>query len=128
RESDLGEGYELFVSTGTDFLARVSKKWTGHIEVDGKRHTFEQGLKAGLCQEDDITFRVPMTDNIRLFINIEGIEYYAHMVASCKKLIAKKSIDYPFLAIFSFVTSSGTSSAFTPSPPLVSFTSPPPFP
>ncbi len=100
-----GRDHELFTLSGEEYTASILPDWQGHAEIDGKRYSFDELVQAGRATKSASGYEVPMTDDLRLMIDCNDVTFYCHMVFEGQKLLVRNSedVDYPFLAIFSFM-------------------------
>ncbi len=118
-----GLEHTLFSLENEEFTAHVLQSWKGHAEVGGRRMSLEELVNAGKAAKTARGYEVPMTDDLRLVVDIDGVVFVSHMVFEGQKLLQRNSeeADYPFLAILSFMTFLGLMFGlvmyFSPKPP-----------
>ena len=96
--------YNLFVWDGSEYTARVDSHWGGFVDIGDKRYTFDDLVAAGKARKSGQVYEIPVDEQTRIAIEIDGIVYFAHQVHAGKRVVASATddIDYPFLGIFSF--------------------------
>ena len=115
--------HQLFELASEEYVAHVLKNWGGFADVGGKRYSFDQLVEAGQAQKTANGYDIPMTDDLRLMVDIDGVKFFSHMVYEGQQLLQRNSedVDYPFLAILSFMTFLGLMFGlvmyFSPAPP-----------
>jgi pSer/pThr/pTyr-binding forkhead associated (FHA) protein/outer membrane biosynthesis protein TonB len=99
-----GLDFDLFSWTGSNFVAKVDTRWDGFADVGEQRFTFEELVTAGKAQKTGNFYEIPVTEDLRLAIDIDGVIFFSHMVAAGKRVLASATdnLDYPFLGIFAF--------------------------
>ncbi|HHO50586.1 MAG TPA: AgmX/PglI C-terminal domain-containing protein [Deltaproteobacteria bacterium] len=100
-----GKDHTLFELTKEEYTARVQDDWDGFADVDGKRYSFDELVAAGKATKAGNVYEIPMEDNVRLMVDVDGVIFFSHLVYEGKKLLQRNSedVDYPFVAILSFV-------------------------
>ncbi|MBX2801375.1 MAG: AgmX/PglI C-terminal domain-containing protein [Myxococcales bacterium] len=118
-----GRDHTLFSLNDEEYTAQILDGWDGFAEIGGQRHSFDQLVQAGKARKTGNGFEVPMTDDIRLMVNADGVVFFSHLVHEGQKLLVRNSedVDYPFMAILSFMTFLGVMFGlimyFSPKPP-----------
>jgi hypothetical protein len=118
-----GTDHDLFVFKDDNYVAEVMSDWDGFVDVGEKRYTFDELVEAGKASKSADTYEIPVTDEVRLMVDVDGVVFFAHKVKAGQKLITRSSdeVDYPFLAIGSFIGFLGVMFAlvmyFSPRPP-----------
>ncbi len=100
-----GRDHMLFDLDSEEYSAQVLGRWDGFADIDGKRYTFDELVAAGKASKNGDGYSIPMTDDIRLMVDADGVVFFSHMVFEGQKLLVRSSedVDYPFLAIASFM-------------------------
>lgn len=115
--------HTLFELADEEYTAVILKGWGGFADIDGKRYSFDQLVDAGRAAKTAKGYEVPMTDDIRLMIDIDGVMFFSHMVYEGQQLLQRNTedVDYPFVAIVSFMVFLGLMFGlvmyFSPKPP-----------
>jgi pSer/pThr/pTyr-binding forkhead associated (FHA) protein len=118
-----GNDHNLFVWDGSAFVARVDTRWDGFADIGEKRFTFDELVAAGKARKTGNFYEIPLTDELRVAIDIEGVIFFGHLVSAGKRMLANATdnLDYPFLAIMTFCIfvggMLGLVMAFSPRPP-----------
>ncbi len=97
--------YALFTFEDDRYVAHIEQQWDGFADIGEHRYTFDQLVESGRASRDGSSYAIPMTDDLRLAVDIDGVIYFSHKVLPGDKLIAraKEEPDYPFLAISAFM-------------------------
>jgi hypothetical protein len=102
-DDDLPSGNEhaLFVNKMNQHVAVVSDSWDGFADVGEERLTFEQLVSSGKATKSGSTYEIPIENDTRLVVDIEGTVYFAHMVRPGKKVLTSfiDGIDFLFLGL-----------------------------
>jgi len=100
-----GRDHELFELSGEEYTAKILADWNGYAEVGDQRFSFDQLVEAGKATKAGGAYEVPMTDDLKLMVDANGVTFFCQMVFEGQKLLVRNSedVDYPFLAIFSFI-------------------------
>lgn len=118
-----GAEHQLFRHVDEHYVAHVEKTWDGFVDIGDDRLSFDDLVRQGKAKLAGTTYEIPMTDDLRLMVDIGGTMFYAHKVFAGQRIVDRNSedIDYPFLAIFSLFISIGVLfalvMAFTEKPP-----------
>ena len=99
-----GDDFNLFEAQGGAHTARIAKGWDGFIDVGEQRFSLEEAVAAGKAKLNGEIYEVPVDENTRVVVDVDGTVFMGHLVYPGQKVLAKLSdgIDYPFLAIFTF--------------------------
>ncbi len=105
--SDLlpNSNFQLFQGGGGKWVARVSEKWAGFVDVGESRRTFADMLADGTAKKgSDGLFTVEIGEDSRLVVDLGSIIFVAHLVYP-GKLAAKGSsqVDWPIVGIVAFM-------------------------
>lgn len=94
--------HDLFVAEGKGYTARVYDKWEAFADKGDERFTMDELVEKGLAKKTGEIFEVPVTDDLRLVLDADGVVFVSSMVHPGKKVVAgvTDNIDYPFLSIF----------------------------
>jgi hypothetical protein len=118
-----GNDHALVKWDGSKFVARIDTHWDGFADVGEERLSLGELVQSGKAAVVGNFYEVPITEDLRLGIDIDGVVFFVHMVPAGKKVVAglTENIDYPFLGIFSFCAFVGAMfgllMAFSPRPP-----------
>ena len=106
--------FELHYDVGA---YNVSTDWDGFADVGDARHSFDELVSAGHAKKSGSGYEIPMSEDTRLVVDVDGVIFFAHNVHRGRRIIARltEDVDYPFLAIFS----SFGGSTLTPSRTLI---------
>lgn len=87
------------------YTAQVAMSWDGFVDIEDKRYSFEELVSAGKAIQAGGTYEIPMDPGVRLMVDVDGVIFFSHMVNPGARVLDRtsESIDYPFLAIFSFI-------------------------
>jgi TonB family protein len=98
------QDHKLFVSEGNNFVARIDSHWDGFADVGDKRYALSELEAAGLARKSGNFLEVPITEDTRIGVDIDGVVFFAHLVHPGKKVIAKltDSLEYGLLASILF--------------------------
>jgi hypothetical protein len=96
------EDYALFAWEGAAYVAIVDRHWDGFADIGTSRHTFPQLVTAGRATQTEFGYAIPVTEDIRLVIDIGESIYVAEQVYPGRKAITAmaQGIDYPMVGIF----------------------------
>ena len=96
--------YNLFKWEGGTYTARVAANWDGFADIGDRRFTFDELVADGKATKSATGYEIPVTEETRIVIDIDGVVYFAHMVQPGKRVLAKmaENVDYPMLGIFFF--------------------------
>ncbi|MEN0063059.1 MAG: AgmX/PglI C-terminal domain-containing protein [Myxococcota bacterium] len=101
-----GRDHALFELEDEEYTAKVLDNWDGYAEIGGQRFSFEELVRAGKARKEGQEYAIPMTDDVRLMVNADGVVFFGHMVQEGQRILQRSTedTDYPFLAILSFMT------------------------
>ncbi|MCB9678893.1 MAG: AgmX/PglI C-terminal domain-containing protein [Alphaproteobacteria bacterium] len=106
-EEDLpgGRDHDLFTFDEEKYVAHVPETWDGFVDIEDKRYSFAQLVEAGRAKKQGTEYEIPVTDDVRLMVDVNGVTYFAHKVKAGSRILNRSSEDpdYPFIAIFSFI-------------------------
>ncbi len=94
------EEFKLFRSEGKSYVARVSSAWEVFADVGEERLTLEDLVKKGLAKASGEITEITMTENLRLFVDIDHVVFIASMVAPGARVVGavRDGSETPFLA------------------------------
>lgn len=118
-----GDQFNLFTWEGSSWVAHVSSKWGGFADIGEERKTLQELIESGRASATgDGFFKIEVTENTRLVLDIGHAVFFAQMVPASKKVVAKltDNVDYPFVGIMSFASFLGIMLA------IIALTTPPP--
>ncbi len=101
-----GRDHVLFRLEDEEYIARVLEHWDGFADIGGQRYSFDELVRSGKARKEGQEYVIPMTDDVRLLVNADGVVFFGHMVAEGQRILQRQTedADYPFLAILSFMT------------------------
>lgn len=107
--SDLPEdGYKMFEWQGSQYVAHISDKWSGFVDMGEERLTFPELIARGKATAyGPGQYTVALDDDMRLVADLgDDTVVLAQMVPASKKVVSAitDNMDYPFLGIMSFMT------------------------
>jgi len=101
------DAHTLFVHhpDAASYTARVQPDWDGFVDLEDGRYTFDELVASGRATARHETIEIPMTEGLRLMVDIEDLVFFAHLVPAGARLTARADdeVDYPFLSLFSLV-------------------------
>lgn len=100
-----GKDHKLFdFAADGEYTAQVLDKWDGFADLDGRRYSFDELVSAGKAKKSGNTYEIPMTEDLRLMVDVEGVVFFSQLVHEGARILERNSedLDYPFAAIFSF--------------------------
>lgn len=100
-----GTEHDLFAWDGERYVAAVASNWDGFVDIGEERYGFDGLVEAGHATRTSTGYAIPMTEEARVVVDVDGVVFFAHNVHRGKPIIARltEDVDYPFLAIFSVV-------------------------
>jgi hypothetical protein len=118
------DDYKLFEWDGSQYVCNISDKWAGFVDIGEERHTFQDLIAAGKARSaGGGIYQVPMGRDTRVIADIGGMQFFGQATTGAKRVVSKLSdnVDYPFLAVMSFMCFIGLMSsiliATMPPPP-----------
>lgn len=105
------DDYKLFEWSGGNFVANISNKWTGFVDIGEQRKTFQQLIESGKATANGAgQYQLALDDNTRVVADLGSSVIFSQMVPPGKKVVAKitDDLDYPFLAVTAFMGFLGT--------------------
>lgn len=104
-----GDEFKLFRSEGNRYVASISSKWEAFADVGTERMSLEQLIAAGKATRKGDVVEVPITDDLRIFVDIDHVVFVASMVAPGARVVAalRDSVDVPFMSIMAFCLALG---------------------
>jgi len=99
--------FKLFESSGGGFVANISDKWTGFVDVGEERHSFQQLIAAGKAKASGAgVYQVEITEDTRIFADTGLVYFFGQMVHPSKRVVSNMTdgIDYPFLGSMTFMS------------------------
>jgi outer membrane biosynthesis protein TonB len=115
--------HNIFEWKTDKYIARISKDWSGHVDVDGKKKSFADLVKAEKATLEGDFYEIAVEGDSKVWIDIgTDVQFFAQMVKPGKRIISRmnEDVDYPFLVISSIVGFIGLMFG------LIMFFSPPP--
>jgi hypothetical protein len=100
------DNFPIFEHSGSGWSANVSEAWAGFVDVGETRRTFAELIESGAAKRGgNGMYRVDISEDARLVVDLGNTIFVAHQVYPGKKIIAKmtEDVDYPFLAIIAFM-------------------------
>jgi len=96
-----GKEHNLFKWSGSQYVADIAEGWDGFADVGDQRMTFDELVAAGKASRGGKGYQVPIDDDIRLMVNVDGTIFYSHMVRPGKRVATSflDAIDFLFLGI-----------------------------
>lgn len=97
--------HDLFAFDEEQYVAHIQKDWDGFVDIEDQRYSFEQLVAAGRASVDGNEYSVPVTDDVRLAVDVDGVTYFSHKVLPGSRLLSRSTEDpdYPFIAISAFM-------------------------
>ncbi len=99
--------YKLFEWQGGNYVANISDKWTGFVDIGEERHTFQQLIESGKARSSGGgQYQVDVDDDTRVVADLgKNVIVFGQMVYPGKRVLAgiTDNLDYPFLGIMSFM-------------------------
>lgn len=104
-DTSLPDGdHRLFEWNDGHYEACVKESWDGFVDLGTSRYSFGQLVADGKARKEGEFIHVPLTDDERLMVDVNGTVFFAQMVAPGRQVLQRNSeVDYPFMAIFSLV-------------------------
>lgn len=116
--------FPIFQNAGGQWVANVSEKWAGFVDVGETRKTFDELIAEGRAKKaGNGLYSIEISEDARLVVDLGYTIFVAHQVYPGKKAIGKMSdgVDYPFMGIIAFMTfvaiMAGIAIAVMPPPP-----------
>jgi hypothetical protein len=103
-----------FDAESNAYVAIVAGTWDGFADVGSKRYSFDELVGAGLATKTSDGFEIPITEDLRLMVDVDGVVFFNQMVLPGQRLLSRSTqdVDYPFMAIFSLMGFIGILFAF----------------
>lgn len=99
-----GTNHKLFVWEGDKYVARVGKDWDGFVDQGANRQPLKQLIATGQAKVEGDIVTVPMTDDSRLVVDVDGITFFAHVVNGARRTERASDVDYLFVAMLCFLS------------------------
>jgi outer membrane biosynthesis protein TonB len=99
--------FKLFEWQGGSYVANISDKWTGFVDIGEERHSFQELIASGKARSaSGGVYQVEISEETRLFADTGHVYFFGQMVHPSKKIISKLTdgIDYPFLGSMTFMS------------------------
>jgi hypothetical protein len=98
--------YNLFKASSNQYVARVMDSWDGFADIGEDRLNFEELVAKGKASKEGGTYSIPIEDDMRLVIDIEGTVYFAHMVKPGKRVVTSliDGLDFLFLGLLALAS------------------------
>lgn len=95
------KNYDLFKWSGSAYVAHVAEGWDGFADIGDERLTFDELVARGKASKAGNGYQIPVDDDVRLVVNVDGTIFHSHMVSPTKKVATSflDSIDFLFLGI-----------------------------
>jgi pSer/pThr/pTyr-binding forkhead associated (FHA) protein len=96
-----GQDHNLFKVSGGQHIAVVEDTWDGFVDLGDERVNFDELVAKGKATKSGSTFSIPMDDDIRLVVDIDGTTYFSHMVRPGQKVLSSfiDGLDFLFLGL-----------------------------
>ncbi len=99
-----GHDHQMFDLVDEDYTAQVLEGWDGFADIGDQRFSFDQLVDAGKAKRTGGGYEIPMTEDIRLMVDANGVVFFAQMVHEGAIIErSNEDVDYPFMAIFAFM-------------------------
>ncbi len=102
------DGYKVFEWQGGQYVAHLSEKWSGFVDIGERRLTFPELIASGKATASGAgQYVLNLEDDMRLVADLgDETIILAKMVPSSKKVVSSitDDMDYPFIGIMSFMT------------------------
>ncbi|MBN2799037.1 MAG: AgmX/PglI C-terminal domain-containing protein [Deltaproteobacteria bacterium] len=105
-EAMSGVSHDLFLfEEEGKYVANVQEGWDGFVDKGDNRYTFAELVQGGAARKEGARFLIPMEEDVRLMVDVNGVVFYAHKVFPGQRIVDRGSeqVDYPFIAISSFI-------------------------
>lgn len=118
-----GQEHTLFKWQGNQYVADIAEGWGGFADVGEERLTFDELVARGKASKGGRGWLVPMDDDVKLMVDVDGTAFYSHMVHPGRRVAASiiDTIDFLFLGILALSAFIGLMFlllvAFLPKPP-----------
>ncbi len=99
--------FSVFQNVGGQWVANVSEKWAGFVDIGETRKTFAELIAEGRAKKaGNGLYSIEMAEDARLVVDLGYTIFVAHQVYPGKKAIGKMTddVDYPLLGIVAFMT------------------------
>ena len=123
-----GKEYSLFKWQGSNYVADIADGWDGFAYVGDERLTFDELVARGKASRGGKGYQVPMDEDVKLMVDVDGTIFYSHMVRPGKRVATSflDTIDFLFLGILALCGFIGLMFGlliiFLPPPPDAGFT------
>jgi pSer/pThr/pTyr-binding forkhead associated (FHA) protein len=99
-----GREHNLFRKSGGGYVAEVFEEWDGFVDVGEQRYSFDELVAAGKAKKSGKNYEIPVDDETRLMVDVNGVVFFSHMVPSSRKIVVPilLLIDFLFLGILAF--------------------------
>lgn len=97
-----GRDFNLVKWKGDRYVVRASKEWDGFVDVGETRYNnFDEAVAAGKGTKDATGYDIPMDDNTRVAVDIDGMVFFTQMVSPGRKAMAQmtNNVDWVFLGL-----------------------------
>ncbi|MBM4364873.1 MAG: AgmX/PglI C-terminal domain-containing protein [Deltaproteobacteria bacterium] len=117
------QNFRLFENQGGRWVARISDRWAGFVDVGETRRSFEELLADGTAKKGgDGMLTVDISEDARLVVDLGPTLFVAHQVYPGKPAAkTQTNIDWPLVGIVGFMGfvafMLGIAIAFVPPPP-----------
>jgi hypothetical protein len=98
-----GNSHKLFVWENDKYVARIGKDWGGFVDIGETRKPIASLVASGDAKIEGDVMVIPMDENRRLVVDVEGITFFAHTVTGARRTERGSDVDYLFVALLSFM-------------------------
>ncbi len=81
------EGFPLFEASGNSWVCNASEKWTGYVDTNDERKTFDQLVAEGQAQRSGGIVRVNVGENTRIVVDLGHTVFVAQQVLPKKQIV-----------------------------------------
>ncbi len=99
------DDFALFEWSGGGYVFNMSDKWSGFVDIGDDRHTFQSLIESGTASAvGPGQYQVPVDGDTRVVADLGHVIFFGQNVAPGQRVAGGKGeVDYPFLAIMSFM-------------------------
>lgn len=123
-----GLSHVLFRFDDGRYVGQVPVGWDGFLDRGDDRFSLEEAVQQGLATLEHGIYQVPMVRGVRLAVEVQGVSWFAHLVAAGSKLAHPRAepVDLPLVGIGSMLMGLGGLFAVAmwmlPAPPHITVT------